>query len=256
MNNCYFEARPRVIQVPKQNQSRQPAEAFSPIRLQQYDQTKCKRAQKQRQIRNRREIKEEPNGSRLLNCWGTPRKDFRPAHEVSGRRASRQNFAIRLGVEGKYRPFIYISQRPGLSTIVSGAHRPIKNRHLSRDFFEDKKRSLPPDSVIIEPIKRAERRDIAAELSTQLRRNRVFPVHQIVRIEAESSIMVGHDRFLNLGAKGAMNTRNPLPGIGNRRTVSEIVTHLVANQIGMNGEKVARQKCLADLVVATKKALW
>src|SRR5438874_7159678 len=61
------------------------------------------------------------------------------------------------------------------------------------------------------------------------------------------------ERFLNLGAKRAMNVLKPFSGIRNVRTTPEIVSHLITDQIGVNDEQRGRQEGLACLVVTTKK---
>src|SRR2546422_5031371 len=63
------------------------------------------------------------------------------------------------------------------------------------------------------------------------------------------------ERFLNLGAKRAMNVLKPFSGIRNVLTTPEIVSHLITDQIGVNHEERGWQKGLACLVVATKKVL-
>src|SRR5437773_8658343 len=127
--------------------------------------------------------------SPLLDHRRGLRHHFRSRHKFHSRWISRPNFAKSLSIEGNHPSVIFVSEWQKFCLPVNRTHRRIKNHHLPCDSFEDAERPLPPNSPVVESVKRTKSRDIVSGLAAQLHTDGVRVKHQIILIETKGSVM-------------------------------------------------------------------
>src|SRR5437588_12889963 len=139
-------------------------------------------------------------------------------------------------MEARTREAKGIREGDDLRAVIRGAARRIKKRHLTANFSQHGRRSSPPRSPIIRTVKFPERARVLTEVLAQVRVNRRLVRHQIIGRKAERTIVPGlrGGRSRNLRGQLFVDASEPLALIGQVRLSSKLVSHLVANQIGMD----------------------
>src|SRR5437867_7469310 len=142
-------------------------------------------------------------------------------HELDRGRISGPRLLISESIERLSSSLVLDREWQSFGPIVSGAAQRIKDRHLPADLLQHEQRAIPPDSPVIESIKRAERADVASELGAQLCCDRSRLVHEIIRRESGADVIARffrRRRFGNLAVQRGINMFEPFAGIRQLRT--------------------------------------